>query len=65
MGGRATLALEWLDENSSAEAEEFEAQQKDLEKIVNPIMAKVYAASGGAPGGGAPGGDDDSFSEEL
>jgi len=59
-----TKALEWLDENSSAETEEFEEQQKALEKIVNPIMAKVYAASGGAPGG-APGGEDDSFSEEL
>jgi len=60
-----TKTLEWLDENASAEAEEFAEQQKALEKIVNPIMTKIYAASGGAPGGGAPGGDEDSFADEL
>ena len=57
-------ALEWLDENGSANADEFKAQQKALEKIVNPIMAKVYGSSGGAPGG-APGGDDEDLREEL
>ena len=38
-----------------AEKEEFEHQQKELEKICNPIVTKLYQAAGGAPGG-MPGG---------
>ena len=62
-------ALDWLEENQSAEAEEFAEHQKAVEKVVNPIMQKVYQASGGAPGGGMPGGgaaggDDEDFGRE-
>lgn len=41
----------------SAEKEEFEHQQKELEKVCNPIMTKLYQGAGGAPGGmgGGPG----------
>jgi len=54
-------ALSWLDKNQLAEKDEFEAKQKDLEAIVNPIMMKVYQAAGGGEGGmpdmsGMPGG---------
>lgn len=59
--------LEWLDENASAEAEELKEKLKALEKVANPIMAKVYGkggAPGGAPGAGA-GGEDEDFHEEL
>merc|ERR1712171_10105 len=49
-------ALDWLDKNQLAEKDEFEAKQKELEGIVNPIMMKVYQAAGGAPDGGMPGG---------
>merc|ERR1712118_293078 len=49
-------ALDWLDKNQMAEKDEFEAKQKDLEGVVNPIMMKVYQAAGGAPEGGMPGG---------
>jgi L1 cell adhesion molecule like protein len=51
----------WLDNNASAEVEEFEAHQKELEKLAMPIMSKIYAegGAGGAPGaGGFPGGAD-------
>merc|ERR1711918_12201 len=34
-------ALDWLDKNQLAEKDEFEAKQKELEGIVNPIMMKV------------------------
>merc|ERR1712187_776900 len=58
-----TEALDWLDKNQLAEKDEFEAKQKELEGIVNPIMMKVYQAAGGGgmpeggmPGGGMPGG---------
>jgi L1 cell adhesion molecule like protein len=42
----------WLDANQMAEKEEYEAKQKELEAIVNPILA----ALGGSAGGGMPGG---------
>merc|ERR1711953_977136 len=38
--------LDWLDKNQLAEKDEFEAKQKELEGIVNPIMMKVYQAAG-------------------
>ncbi|KAF3931774.1 hypothetical protein ABW19_dt0203810 [Dactylella cylindrospora] len=47
--------VEWLDNNTTATKEEFEAKQKELEGVANPIMMKFYGA-GGAPGGGMPGG---------
>ena len=45
-------ALDWLDKNQLAEKDEFEAKQKELEGVVNPIMMKVYQAAGGEGGGG-------------
>merc|ERR1712193_533944 len=53
-----TEALDWLDKNQLSEKDEFEAKQKELEGIVNPIMMKVYQAAGGGgmPEGGMPGG---------
>ena len=47
-------ALDWFDRNQLAEKGEFEAKQKELEGIINPIMMKVYQAAGG--GGDMPGG---------
>jgi len=53
--------LDWLDKNQLAEKDEFEAKQKDIEGVVNPIMMKVYQAAGGGgmPEGGMPGGGGD------
>ncbi|KAG0263609.1 70-kilodalton heat shock protein [Linnemannia exigua] len=52
--------ISWLDANQEADKEEFEAKQKHLEEISNPIMMKVYGAGGAPPqpgaGGAAPGG---------
>merc|ERR1719272_561911 len=53
--------LDWLDENQEAELEEYQRSRKELEGIVNPVMQKVYAQSGGG-GEGGEGGDD--FDEE-
>jgi len=44
-------ALDWLERNQMAETEEFEAKQKELEGVINPIMMKVYQSAGG---GGMP-----------
>jgi len=50
-------AIKWIDANQLAEKEEFEHQQKDLEKVCMPIVTKLYqgAGEGGMPGG-MPGG---------
>jgi len=50
-------ALDWLDKNQLAEKDEFEAKQKEVEGVVNPIMMKVYQSAGGE-GGSMPGGAD-------
>jgi len=47
---------EWIDENSQADKDEFDEKQKEVEKTVNPIMSKLYAAGGEGGGGG---GDDE------
>merc|ERR1712100_607484 len=58
IGKAVQEALDWLDKNKLAEKDEFEAKQKELEGVVNPIMMKVYQAAGGGgmPDGGMPGG---------
>jgi L1 cell adhesion molecule like protein len=51
--------LQWLEGNQEADAEVIEGKQKELEAKFNPIMMRVYQATGGAPGGmpgGMPGG---------
>merc|ERR1712178_585177 len=46
--------IQWLDANQTAEKEEYEAKQKELEAIVNPILQNL-SGGGGMPGG-MPGG---------
>jgi len=53
-------ALDWLEENSDAEAEDYSDKQKEVEKVANPIMRKVYQSTGGAPEGG----DDEDFGDD-
>uniref|UniRef100_A0A674P9H7 Heat shock protein 8 n=1 Tax=Takifugu rubripes TaxID=31033 RepID=A0A674P9H7_TAKRU len=51
--------ISWLDKNQTAERDEYEHQQKELEKVCNPIITKMYQSAGGMPGGmpeGMPGG---------
>nr|ADM13667.1 heat shock protein 70 [Seriatopora hystrix] len=48
--------IDWLDQSEGAPKEEFESKQKELEKVCNPIITKLYQGAGGAPGGGMPGG---------
>ena len=57
-------ALDWMDENQEAESEDYKAKLKELEKVVNPIMQKVYQQTGGAPGGAPGGGDDEDFGHD-
>merc|ERR1711979_90752 len=54
--------IDWLDNNTLAEKDEFEDKQKELEGVCNPIITKLYQGAGGMPGGmpgaggAAPGG---------
>jgi len=43
----------WVETNENASTEEFEAKNKELEGIAQPIIMKIYQ-DGGAPGGGMP-----------
>jgi len=43
-------AQNWLDSNPDAPAEEYESKLKDLEKLFQPIMTKVYGQMNSAPG---------------
>ncbi|XP_075329353.1 heat shock cognate 71 kDa protein-like [Odontesthes bonariensis] len=52
---KSNEVISWLDRNQTAEKDEFEHQQKELEKVCNPIMTKLYQSAGGVPGG-MPGG---------
>ena len=53
---KADETIKWLDNNQTAEKDEYEYKQKELQEVSNPIMTKLYqsGAAGGAPGG--PGG---------
>ncbi|XP_020656415.1 heat shock-related 70 kDa protein 2 [Pogona vitticeps] len=47
--------ISWLDRNQMAEKDEYEHKQKELEKLCNPIITKLYQGAGAAGAGGAPG----------
>ena len=48
----------WLDKNQTANVEDYEAKQKELEGVAMPIISKLYQGAGGPGGmpGGMPGG---------
>lgn len=48
--------IKWLEANQTAEKEEYEHKQKELENVAMPIMQKLYQQNGGMPDmGGFPG----------
>jgi len=56
--------IAWLEENQEAEAEDLKAQKKEMEDIIQPIIAKLYQGAGG-PGGEGAGGDEAEEDEDL
>jgi L1 cell adhesion molecule like protein len=46
--------IDWLDQHEAAETDEYEAQQKVLEEVARPIMAKAYQQGGGGGQGQGP-----------
>jgi len=57
--------IKWLEDNPEADAEEFKAQKKEMEDIVQPIIAKLYQGQGGAPPPGGEGEEEDYDKDEL
>ena len=41
----------WMSSNMNAETEEYEAKQKELERIFNPIASKMYQGQPGQQAG--------------
>jgi heat shock protein 5 len=56
-------ALEWLNENIAADAEEYQEQLQELESLCNPIIEAVYQASGGPSAGAGGDFDEDDFGD--
>nr|XP_053632561.1 endoplasmic reticulum chaperone BiP [Cherax quadricarinatus] len=52
--------IKWLEDNPDADAEEYKAQKKELEDVVQPIVAKLYQGTGGTP----PTDSDDDFDKD-
>jgi molecular chaperone DnaK (HSP70) len=56
--------IKWLEENQDADTEDYKTQKKELEDIVQPIIAKLYQGAGGAPTPSSAD-DDDDLKDEL
>ncbi|KAK3881393.1 hypothetical protein Pcinc_004776 [Petrolisthes cinctipes] len=52
--------IKWLEDNADVDAEEYKTQKKELEEIVQPIIAKLYQGAGGPP----PSGDDEEYDKD-
>lgn len=53
-------ALEWLDDNQSADKDDYEEKMKEVEAVCNPIIKKAYEKSGGSSSGTT---EEDSYDE--
>jgi molecular chaperone DnaK (HSP70) len=56
--------LVWLEDHPAAEKDEYDAKQKEVESIANPILKKAYE-SANAASGSAPAGSDDAYFQDL
>ncbi|XP_064164251.1 endoplasmic reticulum chaperone BiP-like isoform X2 [Anguilla rostrata] len=52
--------IEWLESHQDAELEDFQAQKKELEEVVNPVIGKLYGGVGRPP----PGAEQDDHQDE-
>jgi heat shock protein 5 len=57
-------AQEWMDENPKATKDEFDEAKQAMEKVVSPIMSKLYQG-GKPPGDEGSSGDSGDDSDEL
>jgi len=52
---KADEVISWLDNNQTAEQDEFADKKKELEQVCMPIMTKLYQQGGAPPGAGGMG----------
>ena len=52
IGNALKEAQDWLNANQEAEKDEYDTHLKDLQKICDPIIGKLYQQQGGQPGSG-------------
>lgn len=50
--GKITEVENWMSANPNADVSEYEGKQKDLERVANPIMSKMYQGAGASAGPG-------------
>ncbi|XP_010765741.1 heat shock 70 kDa protein-like [Notothenia coriiceps] len=64
---KCNKAISWLENNQMAEKDEYEHQQKELEKAFKPVVTKLYqgAAPSGSCGSGAGGNSKGPTIEEV
>ncbi|KAK2962545.1 putative Heat shock 70 kDa protein C [Blattamonas nauphoetae] len=55
----ASETLDWIEQNRTADVDEYEAQLKSLQRIAEPIIEKVYQSQGGQ---GQSGGEEETES---
>lgn len=48
---KVTEVESWISSSQNAETAEYEAKQKDLERVFNPIISRVYQGNPGAAAG--------------
>ena len=64
IGNALKEAQDWLNANQEAEKDEYDSHLKDLQKICDPIIGKLYQQAGGQPGSGQSGEDADNEQPE-
>ncbi|KAL3280044.1 hypothetical protein HHI36_017551 [Cryptolaemus montrouzieri] len=57
--------IKWLEDNQDTEAEEYKKQKKELEDVVQPIIAKLYQGAGGPPPPTGGSDEDEDLKDEL
>jgi len=62
LGGAIDEALDWLDDNPEAEAQEYKDKQKETENLASPILRSAYDGTGRA--GTSDGDEDFDFEDE-
>lgn len=51
IGNKCAETINWLSKNQKATKEKFVHHNKELKKVCNPIIAKIYQGQGGVPSG--------------
>ena len=64
IGNALKEAQDWLNANQEAEKDEYDSHLKDLQKICDPIIGKLYQQAGGQPGAGQSSEDADNEEPE-